>query len=87
VRLNFPVARIGNSTFCSTVFQGINCSNSWNTIIRSGPGPVIGLPPIVILPLTGSMKPPIAFSRVDLPQPDGPRITYRSLSCTEKLTL
>jgi hypothetical protein len=34
---------------------------------------VTGRPPIVILPLTGAMNPPIAFSSVDLPQPEGPR--------------
>jgi hypothetical protein len=28
----------GNITFSSTVFQGGNWSNSWKTIIRSGPG-------------------------------------------------
>jgi hypothetical protein len=40
-----PPASIGNITFCFTVFQGGSWSNSWNTTMRSGPGPTMRLPP------------------------------------------
>ena len=45
----------GNVTFSSTVFQGSSWSNSWNTIMRSGPGSVTLRPLMVIVPSLGSM--------------------------------
>ena len=36
--LYIPLVVSGNVTFSITVFQGSNWSNSWNTIMRSGPG-------------------------------------------------
>ena len=73
-------------TFCLTVFQGGSWSNSWKTIIRSGPGPCTALPLSRISPSTGSMKPATPLSSVDLPQPDGPSRTKRSAPNTSKLT-
>src|SRR5260370_10482258 len=43
--------------------------------MRSRPGPVTGLPPIVIVPLLGRSKPASKRMSVLLPQPDGPIIT------------
>ena len=43
--------------------------------MRSGPGAVTSRPRMRIEPSTGAMNPPTAFSSVDLPQPEGPRIT------------
>ena len=65
-------------TFCFTVFQGSSWSNSWNTIMRSGPGRSMTRPPSRIVPSTGVMKPATALSSVDLPQPEGPSSTKRS---------
>ena len=72
------VTRIGNITFSRTLFHGSNCSNSWNTISRSGPGCVISLPSSFIEPDTGGRKPPTALRIEDLPQPEGPSSTKRS---------
>jgi hypothetical protein len=47
---------------------------------------VHGRPSSAIEPETGSMKPAIAFSNVDFPQPDGPSSTKRSPPYTSKLT-
>jgi len=60
------------------VFQGSSWSNSWNTIIRSGPGRSMTRPFNRIVPSTGFMKPATPFNRVDLPQPEGPSRTKRS---------
>ena len=54
--------------------------------MRSEPGLVIGLPASRNAPSTGCMKPAIALSSVDLPQPDGPSSTKRSPVKTSKLT-
>src|SRR5262245_44200740 len=54
--------------------------------MRSEPGRSIGCPASRIEPSTGCMKPAIALSRVDLPQPDGPSSTKRSLANTSKPT-
>ncbi|ABA49477.1 conserved hypothetical protein [Burkholderia pseudomallei 1710b] len=71
-------ARSANATFSRTVVHGASWSNSWNTTIRSAPGPRTGSPASVIAPSTGATKPAIALSNVDLPQPDGPSSTKRS---------
>src|SRR5262249_40366994 len=75
-----------NITLPSTVFHGSSWSNSWNTIMRSEPGRSIDLPDSRIAPSTGAMKPATALSSVDLPQPDGPSSTKRSLANTSKPT-
>src|SRR5262245_40285866 len=54
--------------------------------MRSEPGRVIGAPASLIAPSTGCMKPAIALSRVNLPQPDGPSTTNRSPANTSKPT-
>ena len=46
-----------------------------------------GVPFSRIGPSTGLMKPATAFSRLDLPQPDGPSSTKRSPRWTWKSTL
>ena len=48
-----PLACSGNITFSLTVRQGSSWSNSWNTIIRSGPGRVTASPFSRISPSTG----------------------------------
>src|SRR5262249_43595986 len=55
---------------------------SWNTMPRSLPGPVIGLPSEATLPVVGSSKPATMRSSVDLPQPDAP---IRQTNCPESI--
>ena len=50
-----PEASSANTTFCRTVFHGRSWSNSWNTIIRSGPGSLTGRPLSRISPSVGAM--------------------------------
>src|SRR5262252_540139 len=54
--------------------------------MRSDPGRVIGAPASRITPSTGCMKPAIALSSVDLPQPEGPSTTKRSPAKTSNPT-
>ena len=49
---------------------------------RSGPGRATGLPSSSTFPLVGVSSPATRRSRVDLPQPDGPRMVTKSLSPT-----
>ena len=44
----------------------------------SGPSRVTSVPSISMRPLLGSMKPAIMRSKVDLPQPEGPRMAQKS---------
>src|ERR1700688_3609612 len=46
--------------------------------MRSGPGFWISLPLSRMVPSTGRRKPAMPLSKVDLPQPDGPRTMKRS---------
>jgi hypothetical protein len=73
-------------TFCLTVFHGSSWSNSWNTIMRSGPGRSMARPFKRMLPSTGVKKPPTPLSKVDLPQPDGPSRMKRSPRWTSNPT-
>jgi hypothetical protein len=50
-----PLACSGNITFSLTVRHGRSWSNSWNTIMRSGPGRVTASPLSRISPSTGFM--------------------------------
>ena len=52
---------------------------------RSGPGRVTGLPSSRIVPVVGVSSPATMRSKVDLPQPDGPRMVTKSLSATSRL--
>jgi hypothetical protein len=49
---------------------------------RSAPGPAMGLPSSTMLPLVGVSSPATMRSRVDLPQPEGPRMVMKSFSAT-----
>src|ERR1700730_14635345 len=66
-----PRMRSPHATFSRTVIQG-NSAYSWNTIARSGCGSRTRLPKARISPEVGCVNPAMAFSSVDLPQPDGP---------------
>src|SRR6185369_12290812 len=63
--------------FSSTVSHG-NDVYFWNTMPRSRPGPVTLLPCANTSPAVGSSSPAMIRSRVDLPQPEGPRMTRNS---------
>src|SRR3569623_110939 len=52
---------------------------------RSGPGATTSLPSTVILPSVGGENPAMAFSKVDLPQPDGPSRQTTSPSLISRL--
>ena len=52
--------------------------NSWKTMARSIPGPVIFLPPISSSPTFGRSSPSSTFRKVLLPQPDGPTMETNS---------
>ena len=60
-----------NSTLPIALNQG-KSAYCWNTTPTSGSGPATALPSMRIEPEEISTKPAIAFSRVDLPQPEGP---------------
>src|SRR5258708_7747424 len=72
--------------FCSTVNQG-NTPFSWNTKIRWGSGPDTGVPLTNTSPTAGLRKPAMMFSRVDLPQPEGPTMQTNSPRTTSKSML
>ena len=65
-------------TFCATVFHGSSWSNSWKTTMRSGLGPVTGLPRVRMVPAVGRWNPATILRIDDLPQPDAPISTSRS---------
>ena len=71
-------------TFSITVFQGNNVG-SWNTTPRSAPRRGDRLAVDVRLPLSAD-EPASAFSKVDLPQPDGPSTQTNSPGATSRLT-
>ena len=52
----------------------------WNTIPTLPCGLVTGSPSTRISPVDGASSPEIIFSKVDLPQPDGPTTTKNSPS-------
>ena len=64
---------------CCTVRQG-SSPNSWNTIARSVPGPLMRLPFSVSSPELGLIKPSRTLRNVLLPQPDGPTTDRNSPS-------
>src|SRR4029453_4371696 len=72
-----------NSTLPVTVSQG-NSAYSWNTTPRSGAGPLTGRPSTRTVPVVGARNPATMFSKVDLPQPDGPRRHTNSRSATSR---
>src|SRR5262245_65508324 len=53
---------------------------------RSGPGPAILSPSISIDPVSTGKNPPIRYSSVDLPQPDGPSKATNSRLATSSET-
>ena len=67
--------------FSRTVSQG-NSVYDWNTMPRSAPGPVTGVPSSSTWPGVGRSRPATMRSSVDLPQPEGPRMVMKSLSAT-----
>src|SRR3954470_12360430 len=62
-----------------------NSAYSWKTIPRSGDGSVTGWPSTSSRPRVGRSKPATMYNRVDLPQPDGPRMVTNSLRRTLRL--
>src|SRR5688500_6617184 len=72
-------------TFCCTVSHG-NTDPCCEIMIPFRLGPVRFTPSIRIAPRSGRSKPAMTFSKVDLPQPDGPTIATNSPSATSKLT-
>jgi hypothetical protein len=54
---------------------------------RSGPGPVTRWPLTTISPSVGSFRPAVRYSRLDLPQPEGPTMTANCWSGTSRETL
>ena len=76
---------IGKSTLSRALSQGSSVA-SWNTRPASRRGPVMAVPPTVMVPAVSGSSPASIISRVDLPQPDGPRMETNSPSATSKLT-
>jgi hypothetical protein len=74
-----------NSTFSMAVRQG-KSAYSWNTTPRSAPACVTSWPSTKMWPVVGSTKPAIMLSRVDLPQPEGPRRQVKLFSGSSRLT-
>ena len=74
-----------NPIFPSTVSQG-KTPRSWKTRMRRGSGPADGFAVDGrLMPLGRRKKPPITFSSVDLPQPEGPTRQMNSPSATSRL--
>src|ERR1700761_3572113 len=71
--------------FLRVVSQG-NSSGLWNSMPRSGDGPLTGSPPTVTWPSSASRAPATMRSRVDLPQPDGPSRQTNSPARTSRST-
>ena len=69
--------------FCSTVSQG-KTPLSWNTKMRRRSGPRTRSPWVSTSPSVGARKPPITFSSVDFPQPEGPTMHTNSPGLTSK---
>ena len=62
-------ASTASATLSYTVIHG-SSEYCWNTMPRSGPGPVTGQPSSVMLPASGLRSPPISETRVVLPEPE-----------------
>src|SRR5882672_11388689 len=67
-----PRALSAISTFSCTVSQGYR-AKVWNTMVACGLIPTSGSPRYRTRPEVAGVRPVIMRSRVDLPQPDGPR--------------
>src|SRR6185437_9333164 len=78
--------RSPNSTFATTLSQGINAC-FWNTTPRSAPGPTTCRPSRMISPADGCMNPAMHERSVVLPQPDAPSATTKSPGSRPRLTL
>ena len=81
-RSRLPMLRLNTlltatSTFSNTVSQG-SSEWFWNTMPRSGPGPLTSLPSRMTTPRLGSSRPAMMFSTVDLPQPEWPMMEMNS---------
>ena len=77
------------ATFSQTGISG-NSARFWKISAvgrRFGPTPVIGSPPIAIVPVDGSRKPEIIRRIVVLPQPEGPRIEKNSPARIDEIGL
>src|SRR5688572_20602020 len=72
-------------TFSSTVSHG-NTDPCCEIMMPLRLGPVTSTPSIRIAPRSGRSNPARMFSKVDLPQPEGPTIATNSPSRTSKLT-
>src|SRR5262249_40635143 len=72
-----------NATFSNTVRHGKRAC-SWNTIDVTGPTP--GTSSNTTRPRVGGISPARMWSRVDLPQPDGPSTVTNSPASTVRLT-
>ncbi len=66
-----------------TVSQGIS-EQLWKITPRSGPGPVIGLPLQVTVPVVGNSRPAIRLMSVVLPVPEKPSSTRNSPASTAR---
>jgi len=76
-----PRSLSGNATLASAVAQGISVG-SWKT----KPSSALPADESIVPPL-GGMSPAIRRSKVDLPQPDGPRTLRNSPASTSSETL
>lgn len=71
-------------TFCRAVIHGSN-EGDWKTMPRSGPGPAISLPAMMIPPSVMSDSPASIINCVDLPQPEWPMTQTNSPLAMSKL--
>src|SRR5262249_1010478 len=76
-----PRSRRPKAMLSITVSHG-NRVYDWNTIPRSAPGRVTGSPSSRTRPSLARSRPATIRSKVDLPQPDGPKMAMKSLSAT-----
>src|SRR5215831_6295402 len=76
-----PRSRRPKAMLSITVSHG-NRVYDWNTIPRSAPGRVTGSPSSRTRPSLARSRPATILSKVDLPQPDGPKMAMKSLSAT-----
>src|SRR6185369_12999198 len=80
----YPASSRPSSTLPSTVRQG-NSANSWKTIAVAG-RPAGSAPSKPTRPVVGVSSPASRFSKVDLPQPEGPTTATSSSASTAKVT-
>src|SRR5262245_48493624 len=76
-----PRSRRPKAMLSSTLSHG-NRVYDWNTMPRSEPGPVTTEPSSKTRPSLALSRPAMIRSKVDLPQPEGPKIVMKSLSAT-----